>query len=459
MYAAPTATRCKPLAASVVACFALAPVNVLAVPPAVTNCSDHDPGSLRAAIGDPGTGSNSTIDLGGLGCSLITLTTGAISVPQANLIIKGPVTRVTITAKNSPVRDRVFTHTGTGNFELNNLDVEYGRAYDGGSSGVNGGCVSSSGNVLVFSSGVYHCSANSLHGRVYGGGVYAAKAVWADHATVADNYTTSLTASTYGGGVYAKGQFIAKYSTISGNVAGSSPGSGGIGGGAAAAGGASIGYTTISGNVARSRAGGLSLRSEPAGTKSATISDSTVSGNRTSGVVGGVYSDVTISVRNSTIAFNTAATGSSGSAAGLAVAAQYGSITATLNSALLSNNIYGTTESDFSTRTAGAYTLTVSGADNLIRAYSGSAPATGLITGNAACARLGPLRDNGGPNWTHQLLSGSAAIDAGDNVATTLDYDQRGAPFARSAGAAPDIGAYEADPADIVFNDGFEGCP
>jgi hypothetical protein len=53
---------------------------------------------------------------------------------------------------------------------------------------------------------------------------------------------------------------------------------------------------------------------------------------------------------------------------------------------------------------------------------------------------LGPLQDNGGPTQTMALLSGSPAIDAGDNTGAP-DTDQRG--FARIVGGTIDIGAFE----------------
>ena len=61
--------------------------------------------------------------------------------------------------------------------------------------------------------------------------------------------------------------------------------------------------------------------------------------------------------------------------------------------------------------------------------------------------RLGPLADHGGPTYTHALLPGSPAIDAGDPDLPTdeMRFDQRG--FARVAngglGLRLDIGAYE----------------
>jgi len=67
---------------------------------------------------------------------------------------------------------------------------------------------------------------------------------------------------------------------------------------------------------------------------------------------------------------------------------------------------------------------------------------------------LGPLASNGGSTWTHALRTGSPLIDAGAPSAVPRDQllpfptnDQRGAGFARSQGAAPDIGAFESAPA------------
>lgn len=54
--------------------------------------------------------------------------------------------------------------------------------------------------------------------------------------------------------------------------------------------------------------------------------------------------------------------------------------------------------------------------------------------------RLGPLQDNGGKSKTHALLSGSAAIDAGNNT-SCLTVDQRG--IQRPEGASCDIGSFE----------------
>jgi hypothetical protein len=60
---------------------------------------------------------------------------------------------------------------------------------------------------------------------------------------------------------------------------------------------------------------------------------------------------------------------------------------------------------------------------------------------------LGPLQDNGGPTFTHKLLSGSPAIDAGDPSFTPPPgYDQRGPGFPRVVNGRIDIGAFEVQP-------------
>ena len=70
---------------------------------------------------------------------------------------------------------------------------------------------------------------------------------------------------------------------------------------------------------------------------------------------------------------------------------------------------------------------------------------------------LGALADNAGPTFTHALLAGSPAIDAGNAAfSPPPTNDQRGAPFVRvfdgdgAGGARIDIGAYERQIAVIL---------
>ena len=260
-----------------------------------------------------------------------------------------------------------------------------------------------------------------------------------------------------GGGAIVRGQFSAANSTINGNI-------GTIVGGVSSY-GASIVNSTISGNSASSDIGGLYVNTT--GSQSSQITNSTISGNTSqTGSTGGVRARLSTTVQNSTIAFNTAATGlfegtaGSYSAPGLAVLNPYvgsgKSIAVTLQSSIISNNTYGNTEVDFSTQDAiSSDTINITSNNNIIRASLGpQRPAT--ITTN--CPLLGPLRSNGGPTQTHALLSRSPAIDTGNNSAN-LTGDQRGAAYPRVSGPSADIGAYEVQQADIIFNSSFEGCP
>ncbi|XAM01113.1 PEP-CTERM sorting domain-containing protein [Phycisphaeraceae bacterium D3-23] len=96
---------------------------------------------------------------------------------------------------------------------------------------------------------------------------------------------------------------------------------------------------------------------------------------------------------------------------------------------------------------------TVSGDNNLVQDPTG-AFLVGTDNQLGVSVLLGVLADNGGPTWTHALLPGSAAIDAGANPAVLL-LDQRGG--ARVVNGQADIGAYEFLFAGDSNGDGFVG--
>lgn len=92
-----------------------------------------------------------------------------------------------------------------------------------------------------------------------------------------------------------------------------------------------------------------------------------------------------------------------------------------------------------------SYGYNLVGTDNM-----GSFGATGDVTGVTLTNLVNDLGDNGGPTNTFALKAGSAALDAGGDLALSapfnLTLDQRGTGFVRKYGSHVDIGAFEYQP-------------
>jgi hypothetical protein len=96
--------------------------------------------------------------------------------------------------------------------------------------------------------------------------------------------------------------------------------------------------------------------------------------------------------------------------------------------------------------------VTIAGGDLIVNNSDAALPGSTMNVD----PMLAPLADNGGLTMTRALLSGSPAIDHGDNVAMTA-YDQRGPGFSRVVGDEADIGAFEVQPIrDEIFGNGFD---
>ena len=459
----------RPLAAGVAAALALAsPVAADAAATWTVNTCDQGysgsgtTGSLRYAATNAASGD--TIDLTGLACSTISLTTGAVMFAQNSITLNGPgMTHLTVTGKynGNTEKDRIFTHTGTGTFAVNNLSVSKGYSY-AATGNAKGGCIYSAGTAYLSHVGAYFCKAfSAASGRAQGGGVYGKSAVDLKYSVVESNTASGAgNVGGYGGGVYSKNSFVAKYSTVSGNTAGNSRG---FGGGVFVYGSGTVKASTISGNTAKDNGGGIYAHNFfTSAANTLTIKNSTVSGNSAGYYTGGVIvNSGTVYIDNSTIVFNTAAKGRFGSypftyrAPGVATSDAYNAVAVTLQSSLIANNTYGSSEYDLSVPKRSSTTVTFSGANNLVRATFAAVP-SGTI--KISCPLLGPLKFNGGPTQTHALLGHSPGIDQGNNV-LGLSFDQRQSPFSRQSGSATDIGAYEVQQGDVVFNNGFDGCP
>src|SRR5438477_1059179 len=229
---------------------------------------------------------------------------------------------------------------------------------------------------------------------------------------------------------------------------------------------------TLSGNSADAPTGGGGgiYNDASYGTASLWVLNCTLSGNSAVyGYGGGIYSEgqldgsATLGVLNSTLSGNWATFGG----------AIYAS-SDTFNSARL--YVFHTTLSGNSASSSGGgggiynagaltqFANTVFNASSIFRA-SGMIRSLGYNLCSDDCSgfltatgdqintdpMLGPLQDNGGPTFTHALLSGSPAIDSGDPsfdpnaFRPPLLYDQRGDGFAR-VNDHIDIGAFEVQP-------------
>jgi hypothetical protein len=155
----------------------------------------------------------------------------------------------------------------------------------------------------------------------------------------------------------------------------------------------------------------------------------TVSGNAVQGDGGGIFVLVgTVEFTNTTMAYNDAASGGAVAYSDVPVTREVRS-----SNTILSNN----------TPSNCAQPLTSLG-HNLEDADTCGLTEPGDVT--SADPLLLPPADNGGPTFTHALLEGSPAIDAGATGGCP-DYDQRGAPRPFDGdgvnGPACDTGAYE----------------
>jgi hypothetical protein len=395
----------------------------------VTNCSDSGAGSLRATVARAASGD--TIDLTRLTCSRIVLTSGAVGFTHRDLTLVGPG-RTQLVLDGNNASSLLFHNYGTihpqtpGTLVVKSMSIANG--------GTSGRCVVGRGDVRLSGVDVHHCRAGGvysehdlylshshLHSNVssdYGGGA-AAGGITAHYSRISNN-----TAAEYGGGLWG-GEVRLTYSSVDGNSSGET------GGGVEVVGTAMFNKSTVSNNAA-AVGGGVFGRE-------ITLYDSTFSGN-VAAAGSAVHARVTLTVVNSTVAFNEVRTTYPTNDGALSISTLWGPpepgepplfrITSSIIARNLTNGAPGNDfGSDFSY---------VSGRNNLIERSPIRVPADTI----SADPRLAPLADNGGPTRTHALRCDSPAIDRGINPRNRM-YDQRGPGFPRVAGKALDIGALE----------------
>ena len=418
------------------------------VPPAparpatlVTNCDDAGPGSLRDTIEAAVDGD--TIDLSGLTCSRISLTTGAIVFGVNNLAIDGPGENDLMI--DGTLSGGVLYHLGSGSLVVNDLSIGYGFKYRS-DAGVMGSCIHTQGNALLNNVRVTTC--NTVSTSVYpalGGAVWAEGAVQLVRSEITMSEAHALgNGYASGGGVYALGGLTSLYSTLSNNVAlVESTSTPSFGGGGFARGSSLIFASTVSGNQAW-RMGGLALADNTGLTSN--IINSTVSGNAANRY-GGVFGRGPLNIYNSTIAFNTShewTDGTTSFAAGVHI-----TVSGNLDSSIISNNV--NTAAPFDTAdSTGASGAGWNGSNNNVMNCLLPCP----TDTSHEDPGLHPLQDNGGPTKTHVPTPGIWDTFGGTNL-LNLPWDQRGPGFPRqSAGDFPEIGALQIN-SDIIFANGF----
>jgi uncharacterized repeat protein (TIGR01451 family) len=197
--------------------------------------------------------------------------------------------------------------------------------------------------------------------------------------------------------------------------------------------------STLSGNQALFQGGGLWNSSGTLQVANSTVSGNMVTGTEAGAAGGGIFqgpADGLTALLNATVFDNTAPKGN-----GLA---QTATGTVRLANTIVAHTITATPVADLD----GTF---VSLGSNLISDATGSTGITPVMNGDQAGdaatpidAKLGALADNGGPTLTHALLTGSPALNAGNNnLAIALLADQRGFGFQRIVGPSSDIGAFE----------------
>ncbi|MBU1057444.1 MAG: DUF4347 domain-containing protein, partial [Proteobacteria bacterium] len=243
------------------------------------------------------------------------------------------------------------------------------------------------------------------------------------NVTISDSLLTDNHARA-GGAIYNSGTLSLVDTTIDNNT--SSQGGGGI---------STIGTTSLERvTVSNNQTSGIQGGGIEVGTGSFTATNVTISGNSAGSTGGGIFTLRPISLVNTTITNNTSTFGS-------------GVLTQGVGSAILTNTIIAGNSSGDVT---GSFT---SGGNNLIGDVSTATGLTDGLNGDQVGTSaslldplLGALQDNGGPTWTHALLAGSSAIDAGNTLAAPSE-DQRG--LSRpvdgdgNSTAIADIGAFE----------------
>ncbi len=387
----------------------------------VTTNAASGAGSLAQAVADANANANpGETDIIQFGSVTGTITPGATLSVTEPLSVAGPGAGVLMI--DGAGTARIFEVTSA--LALANVTLANGAATDGG-----GGALRVNGATLS----VEDCVLTGNRASGNGGAIaaYDANVLVADTALEGN-------AAALGGALFVAGSSLdVVASSFEQNTASAD--------GGALAVDSSICFvddSLLAGNEAAGAGGAIHAAHEAAGPPLVGLQNSTVSGNTAASgggvaVAGSAYAELThVTVTANTI---TDAASSPCVASGVDGCGLSGTGIVIVESSVLAGNLEGTSPGvDLG---GDALDLELEVRSSLVGLLEGGVATSGEpIFGEDAL--LGPLADNGGATRTHALLTGSPAIDEGENP-SALAYDQRGPGFPRVLGAAADMGAYE----------------
>jgi len=397
----------------------------------VMNTNDSGPGSLRQALLDAHDHDRIEFVVTGT----IKLTSDGLHIDKSVTIAGPGAHQLAVESNVRPRRASVFEVRPNVSVIISGLTITKGIATYGGG-------ILNDHSILMVNNCIVTGNRATSGGGIYSDGDLGRADMVVENSTISSNAVTVA-----GGGIYirsrgAPGNFAElNYSTVSGNSAE------GFGGGiyitsTAQQGSAAerlfVRSSTISGNsVSVNSGGGLCSISHNAGQTLMHISNSTFSGNSARGYGGGIFSTFEspvgpadeLWVSNSTFSGNSS------------ILRPIGGTIDIRGALLISNTILraaadGSIAYSFGSRSFGCNLSN----DHDIHLLTAPGDRIGIDPA------LGPLQDNGGPTYTHALLAGSPAIDAGcgpTNFFEWPDNDQRGPGYPRVVNGRDDIGAFE----------------
>ena len=337
-------------------------------------------------------------------------------VPRSSLLA-GVVALLWTLAGSAPAN--IITVTNTNDSGQGSLRQALAIANNGDTidaTGISGVIMLTTGKLLVSGSvTIDGPAANVL--AVDGNAASAVFQVMATGTVTISDLTIRNGQAGFGGGILINGGAVLTVinSTVSGNAAG-------FGGGVYNGGALTIVNSTLSGNMASSEGAGIYNAT------TLTIINSTFSDNAAHGSGGGCINVGTLLITNSTLSGNSAVDAGGGFY--------------DLGTLDIANTILKRGDTGANINVNGGGTVTSLGYN--ISSDDGSGFLTGPGDQINTDPLLGPLQNNGGPTFTHALLPGSPAIDAGNPMFTPPPYyDQRGPDFWRVRNSRIDVGSFE----------------